>query len=284
MTYFESGACKITTHNCMFSFTKKVCYVFFLSHIHSAPPPPHPLLHQVDDGSTASLMEKMYKHAAEGLTVPQALRLAMLSLARRRVREHSMQQDEASAALRCQGEGNESSDAQGDDEMDGFRREEGGGERGESVGGLLREVEDFFPQSSSRDACLFANQCSMAEAWHMQEDESERTTYWNEFCRREGVTPKCVVDFPFEDNFPQGLKLSRDAPDERLLERMYCFEDLEDDLSGGCLLVEGGKRRRVILKVHTLLKWRDRRKARLWERASKVTAVKVTLLCVGCRV
>ena len=115
----------------------------------------------------------------------------------------------------------------------------------------------------------------------MQEDESERTTYWNEFCRREGVTPKCVVDFPFEDNFPQGLKLSRDAPDERLLERMYCFEDLEDDMH---LHVGGGKRRRVILKVHTLLKWRDRRKARLWERASKVTAVKVTLLCVGCRV
>jgi hypothetical protein len=50
------------------------------------------------------------------------------------------------------------------------------------------------------------------------------------------------------------------------------------------LIVGGGERRRVILKVHTLLKWRDRRTKRMWERASKVIAVKVTLLCVGCRV
>lgn len=37
----------------------------------------------------------------------------------------------------------------------------------------------------------------------------------------------------------------------------------------------GGARRRVILKVHTLTKWAERKSVRLWERANKVTAVKV---------
>jgi CHAT domain-containing protein len=40
-------------------------------------------LWSVDDGSTAALMEQMYRHLVEGCTVPQALRLAMLRLARR---------------------------------------------------------------------------------------------------------------------------------------------------------------------------------------------------------
>jgi CHAT domain-containing protein/tetratricopeptide (TPR) repeat protein len=40
-------------------------------------------LWSVDDGSTAALMEQMYQHLVEGCTVPQALRLAMLRLARR---------------------------------------------------------------------------------------------------------------------------------------------------------------------------------------------------------
>jgi len=35
----------------------------------------------VDDGSTAALMDQMYRHLVEGCTVPQALRLAMLRLA-----------------------------------------------------------------------------------------------------------------------------------------------------------------------------------------------------------
>ena len=37
-------------------------------------------LWSVDDGSTAVLMSIMYKHLAEGCTVPQALRIAMLEL------------------------------------------------------------------------------------------------------------------------------------------------------------------------------------------------------------
>jgi len=40
-------------------------------------------LWSVDDGSTAALMEQMYQHLVEGFTVPQALRLSMLRLARR---------------------------------------------------------------------------------------------------------------------------------------------------------------------------------------------------------
>jgi hypothetical protein len=55
-----------------------------------------------------------------------------------------------------------------------------------------------------------------------------------------------------------------------LLERLYCFEDHEDDTH--LLLVRN--RRRVILKVHTLRKWKER-EIKLYERVSKVTAVKV---------
>ena len=40
-------------------------------------------LWSVDDGSTAELMEYMYQHLVKGCTVPEALRLAMLRLARR---------------------------------------------------------------------------------------------------------------------------------------------------------------------------------------------------------
>ena len=67
--------------------------------------------------------------------------------------------------------------------------------------------------------------------------------------------------------------------DERLLERLYCFEDHEDDAHQ----LLGGERRRVILKVHTLLKWGDRGD-KLYLRAVKVTAVKVLLARVysGC--
>lgn len=94
----------------------------------------------------------------------------------------------------------------------------------------------------------------------------ERELYWHEFCTR-NVDPKCVIDFPFED--AGGLNLSRD-PDNRLLERLYCFEDHEDDMH----LAVGGRRRRVILKVHALLKWRERGE-KLFLRASKVTAAKL---------
>ena len=66
----------------------------------------------------------------------------------------------------------------------------------------------------------------------------------------------------------QHLNLSKE---EALLERFYCFQDFEDDRH----LVLGGARRRVILKVHTLTKWAERKSVRLLERANKVTAVKV---------
>ena len=73
---------------------------------------------------------------------------------------------------------------------------------------------------------------------------------------------------PYRDIGPgkQHLNLSKE---EALLERFYCFEDYDD------VKVLGGARRRVILKVHTLTKWAERTSVRLWERANKVTAVKV---------
>jgi CHAT domain-containing protein len=53
-------------------------------------------LWSVDDGSTAALMEQMYRHLVEGCTVPQALRLAMLRLARRpAINQHVSEQDVA---------------------------------------------------------------------------------------------------------------------------------------------------------------------------------------------
>ena len=81
---------------------------------------------------------------------------------------------------------------------------------------------------------------------------------------------------PYRDIGPgrQHLNLSEE---EALLERLYCFEDYEDDTH----LVLGGARRRVILKVHTLTKWDERKSVRLWERANKVTAVKVRCRMLG---
>ncbi len=58
--------------------------------------------------------------------------------------------------------------------------------------------------------------------------------------------------------------------DEWLFERIYCFEDREDDTHH----LLGGRRRRVLLKVHTLREWGDRGD-KLYLRATKVTAVKV---------
>jgi len=95
--------------------------------------------------------------------------------------------------------------------------------------------------------------------------QEEREEYCRAFCTR-NIDPKCVIDFPFED--AGGLNLSRN-PDNRLLQRLYCFEDHQDDMH----VAVGAKRRRVILKVHTLLKWRDRGD-KLFLRASKVTAAK----------
>jgi hypothetical protein len=95
------------------------------------------------------------------------------------------------------------------------------------------------------------------------ETEDERRQYWREFCervRQRDVAPTRVLDFPYTDRGHEGLNLS---PENRLLERLYCFEDRKDDIH----------LRRVILKVHTLHKWGER-VDQLHKRTSKVTAVK----------
>jgi CHAT domain-containing protein len=56
-------------------------------------------LWSVDDGSTAALMSIKYAHLAQGCTVPQALRLAMLRLARRP--PHKQSRDRAAGARVC---------------------------------------------------------------------------------------------------------------------------------------------------------------------------------------
>jgi len=55
-------------------------------------------LWSVDDGSTAALMQQMYRHLVKGLTVPQALRLAMLHLACRPAPENALESVEPSSA------------------------------------------------------------------------------------------------------------------------------------------------------------------------------------------
>ena len=83
---------------------------------------------------------------------------------------------------------------------------------------------------------------------------------WKKFCsnvQRESVQPTCVIDFPYGDD--KGLKL---AGDNRLLERMYCFKDAENDT-------------RVVLHVHTILEWGNRRSKTPSQRAQRVTSVNV---------
>jgi hypothetical protein len=98
---------------------------------------------------------------------------------------------------------------------------------------------------------------------HVGETEDEWRQYWREFCervRQRDVAPTRVLDFAYTDRGHEGLNLS---PENRLLERLYCFEDRKDDIH----------LRRVILKVHTLHKWGER-VDQLHKRTSKVTAVK----------
>ena len=84
------------------------------------------------------------------------------------------------------------------------------------------------------------------------------------------LPPTCVLDFAYADHGRGELNLS---PDDSMLERLYCFEDREDDMH----LLLGGRRRRVILKVHTLRKWRERGD-KLYERDSKVTQAAVKFM------
>ena len=156
--------------------------------------------------------------------------------------------------------------------MDGFEKVEEVASRSAGEWGMVPVVEGFLGLwegaiaggGGSRDGAEWVAMQGEAPAEVMQEDEGERRAYWRAFCAR-NVEPKCVLDFPYGDE--GGLNLEKD---ERLLERLYCFEDHEDDMH----LEVGGRRRRVILKVHTLLKWRERGE-KLFLRASKVTSAKV---------
>ena len=230
-------------------------------------------LWSVDDGSTAALMVHMYQHLVKGCTVPQALRLAMLRLARRPTLQqpvpHGEETDaadlpDADAAEGARGSGGE---------LGGFRKLEGGAgmrSAGAGAGGVVPVLQEFLDilegvgqKSSSRGAG------PTVIAIFPVENEAERRAYWREFCKRK-VGPTAILDFPFADH--GGLNLM-DA--KRLFERIYCFEDREDDTHH----LLGGRRRRVLLKVHTLREWGDRGD-KLYLRATKVTAVKVMFVWV----
>ncbi len=228
------------------------------------------------DRSTAALMRIKYTHLAEGLTVPQALRLAMLRLARRR---HAPLAVPARHKKARDSEACESRQAARDSgrylELGDFKRQDGDGAWGNSVGGsggVLPALQPWIEmlgvatEGTSRCAASSSAAAHAATHMHLCETEEERRQYWREFCKRD-VAPTCVLDLAYADH--GGLELSPDNPDDRLLERLYCFEDREDDAHQ----LPGGRRRRVILKVHTLRKWRERGD-KLYERVSKVTAVK----------
>ena len=113
-------------------------------------------LWSVDDGSTAALMEHLYTHLVKGMTVPQALRLAMLRLAGRPVPElqlHYQEQDEqvnkqALAANASSSRGGADDDAVASDTavdelLDGFTRVDEGGTRDAGGGGLLDAAKLF---------------------------------------------------------------------------------------------------------------------------------------------
>ena len=116
-------------------------------------------LWSVDDGSTAALMEQMYRHLVEGCTVPQALRLAMLRLARRpailQPEPHGQETDAADLSGAEAAEGGRG----GGGELGGFIKLEGGGSRSaDGGGGVVPAVQRFLDilegvgqGSSSRD-------------------------------------------------------------------------------------------------------------------------------------
>jgi CHAT domain-containing protein/tetratricopeptide (TPR) repeat protein len=296
-------------------------------------------LWSVDDGSTAALMRIKYQHLAQGCTVPQALRLAMLRLAcrpdrlalphagevernkqvarpptpvvpmfvhtRKYVEEplflsrgpvHDVnplfsphkaclmqnrpaggRDPEACESLEACQQGRQAArDSEQCLELVDFRRPNGDGARGSSgggSGGVLAALQPFIEmyemvhggtRGASRCAPISSAASHPDTGTYLCETENQRWQYWRDFCKRK-VAPTCVLDFAYQDSKNNdGLRLVSD--DDKLLERMYCFEDLED----------GGKQRRVILKVHTLRKWKDRNRVKLSKRASKVTAVKFT--------
>jgi CHAT domain-containing protein len=75
-------------------------------------------LWSVDDGSTAALMRIKYSHLAQGCTVPKALRLAMLRLARRPPHKLGQKQTRDRAAGARVSDDSESSEASQDEHCD----------------------------------------------------------------------------------------------------------------------------------------------------------------------
>jgi len=211
-------------------------------------------------------------HLVEGLTVSQSLRLAMLFLARRPYKQDTLRKD-LSGALVCN---DDVKTVRSDlnDQVGKSRPVESGSLRREGAGAVpnvLSFVRPFIEMlqgvehsSTARCAPASHTHAIYKDPQEMHREEQEREIYWREFCRRV-VAPTCVFDFPYADT--GGLNL---FGDNRLLERMYCFEDRHDDWH----LLVGGKRRRVILKVRTLRKWGDRGNE-LFLLADKVTSAKV---------
>ena len=104
-------------------------------------------LWSVDDGSTAALMEQMYQHlgSIKGCTVPQALRLAMLRLARRpailQPVPHGQETDAADLPGAEAAEGGRG----GGGELGGFIKLAGGGSRSaDGGGGVVPAVQRFL--------------------------------------------------------------------------------------------------------------------------------------------
>ena len=208
----------------------------------------------VDDESTAALMSINYKDLAEGRTVAQALRLAMLRLARPRHAPRAVPHKEARDSEACESleacqQGRQAARDSGQClELGDFKRQDGdgaGGSSGGGSGGVLPALQPWIEmlgggtEGASRCAASSSAAAHAATHTHLCETEEERRQYWREFCKRD-VAPTCVLDFAYADH--GGLELSPDNPDDRLLERLYCFEDREDDAHQ----LLGGRRRRVI--------------------------------------
>ena len=226
----------------------------------------------IDDESTAALMQHMYQELVSGLNVPQALRLAMLRLACRTstllldstefIPGHDYVRDGEQSELRNfinvepQSSSGLRATMMGERMPDCFLGAE-----------FLVEMLSDSTQGTFRNASG-NNPENLATFENVKHSIEQRKEYWSEFCKSEARLT-CIFDFPYRDE--KGLNLPTHPNDRRLLERLYCFEGCEDDLT-----VKKGERklRRVILKVHTLRLWRDRGN-RLSERASKITSIKV---------
>uniref|UniRef100_A0A7S0YXX7 Protein kinase domain-containing protein n=1 Tax=Hemiselmis tepida TaxID=464990 RepID=A0A7S0YXX7_9CRYP len=112
-----------------------------------------------------------------------------------------------------------------------------------------------------------------AEASADAPDRGMDLSAWCAFCDRVAagqVTPTCVMDFPYQDRVPGGLQLEGDAV---LLERMFTFNDPMALGGAGAAAVKGA--RRVVVKVHTLLRWVDRQKVKKADRCLAATSVNV---------